>query len=108
MYTALLFDWGGIFTSQADLREFCRQYSTRNGFDFNIFNNKMRELWDAARVNLIDSRLFWTELSVIAGVTPDQLHADLDTFSGFEPDVMDFCPTTIEGTIQIGHCVQSD
>ncbi len=97
MVRAIIFDWGGIFTGSPSLNQFCREYSQKNCLDYARLNAKMIELWDAARVGKIDSNLFWTELSLIAGVSVEQFQEDLHAFSGFRSTVMDFVKQYLKG-----------
>lgn len=102
MIKAILFDWGGVFTSNAQLGDFCKEYAEKKGIDFETFNSKMIELWDAARVGNIDSSLFWSELGNQVSVTPEQFHKDLEAFSGYKPEVLRFVKEALQGEYKLG------
>lgn len=102
MITAIIFDWGGIFTSKKTLQEFCEMYCKKYHLDFAIFNAKRVELWEAAAVGKIDSSLFYSELSELAGISEEQFKQDVEEFSGFYPEVLDFVKERLKGKHKLG------
>jgi putative hydrolase of the HAD superfamily len=102
MVTAIIFDWGGVFTSNASLGQFCTAYAAKHGIAAAPFTEKLLAIWHEARVGAVDSRIFWKELSELAGVPEEEFHRDIDDFLGYNPAMLTFVQERLYGKYKLG------
>ncbi|MBM3303799.1 MAG: HAD family phosphatase [Candidatus Aenigmarchaeota archaeon] len=89
MIKAVIFDHGGVLSVSGSLKEFGNVYAPKFGVKPDVFNTMMLEIWMEARVGRKDSKLFWTELARLLGITPQRLKRDFIRHSGFRRDVFE-------------------
>lgn len=88
MIKAIIFDYGGVLTVNADLRAFGRFYAPKFNKDPELFAELIVTTWQKAKVNKIDSGLFWQSLANYVGVKKEDVRKALMNYSGFKPDVL--------------------
>ncbi len=69
MYKAIIFDFGGVFSTDVDIREFWQNNSGKLGVNPEEADSLSKSLWDEARLGKIDSMLFWERLGKLAGMS---------------------------------------
>ncbi|NQV08635.1 HAD family phosphatase [Candidatus Woesearchaeota archaeon] len=89
MIKAIIFDYGGVLSVNANLRLFGENYALKFGANPEKFNKLMINNWFQARVNKIDSELFWKNLSDFLKIEKEVLRKDFMDFFGFRYDVLE-------------------
>ncbi|HII72162.1 TPA: HAD family phosphatase [Candidatus Woesearchaeota archaeon] len=101
MIKAIIFDYGGVFSKEADLHKFADHYAPKYGIDPKKFGDEMYEYWQKAKVNKINSALFFEHLA-------GQLDVDVDEFTeyfihwfGFDEEIKEFV-ASLQGRYKLG------
>lgn len=89
MIKAIIFDYGGVLSAEASLRSFGAMYAQKFQKNPEDFNTVIIENWIPARVNKIDSRLFWKNLANFLGTDAKLLRKDFMDFFGFREEVFE-------------------
>jgi len=87
MIKAIIFDYGGVLSVEANLNSFGEKYAPKFGKDPEEFKELITDNWLQARINKIDSKLFWKNLSNFLEIDEKSLRKDLMDFFGFREDV---------------------
>jgi putative hydrolase of the HAD superfamily len=87
MIKAIIFDYGGVLSAQAGLRDFGTMYAPKFGKNPEDFNTVIVDTWKLARVNDIDSKSFWVKLADFLDIDAKTLRKDFMEFFGFREEV---------------------
>jgi len=90
MIKAIIFDFGGVLTVKQHLHEFSEIYAPKFGADIKEFDRVLHENWLQARINGINSKVFWKNLSSFLKTDEKELRKDFIEFFGFRPEVLEF------------------
>lgn len=88
MIKAIIFDWGGVFTSPGTFKGFIEKYSNVHKKDKEEFHAVLRRYWDLARVNKIKSSGFWKGLAEYLGITEQQARENCVNSFKFKPEMI--------------------
>lgn len=72
MIKAIIFDFGGVFSTDIDIREFWQNNSEKLGVNLEEANKLSKSIWDEARLGKIDSTLFWERLGGLTKMSADE------------------------------------
>jgi len=89
MIRAIIFDYGGVLTVEANLRSFGEMYAPRWGKDSGEFKKLIIKNWNKAKVKKIESKVFWRNLSQFLEIEEKKLRKDFMDFFVFRPEVLD-------------------
>lgn len=89
MIKAIIFDYGGVLSIETSLRSFGDMYAPKFGANAKDFNDLIIENWLEARINKIDSKLFWKRLANFLNTEEKNLRKDLMDFFGFREEVLE-------------------
>ena len=89
MIKAIIFDYGGVLSVEGKLSSFGEIYAPKLGADPEEFKKLIHNNWDKARINNMDSELFWLNLSKFLKIDQKIFRKDFMEFSGFKPEVLD-------------------
>jgi len=89
MIKAIIFDYGGVLSIETSLRSFGDMYAPKFGANAKDFNDLIIENWLEARINKIDSKLFWKRLANFLNTKEKNLRKDLMDFLGFREEVLE-------------------
>ena len=89
MIKAIIFDWGGVLSLTGSITDFGNIYAPKFGKDPEEYNKLMIENWEIAKVNKMDSKLFWINLAKFLGTDPETFRKDFSEFHGFNKEILD-------------------
>lgn len=90
MIKAIIFDYGGVFSVEADLSAFGKAYAPKFGVSPEEFNKIIYDNWNQARVNSMDSKFFWRNLAQFLSIDEKILRKDFTGFfKGFRYEVLE-------------------
>jgi len=99
---AIVFDYGGVLSTEASLRSFGAIYATKFGKNPEDFNKLIIENWTHARVNNINSKLFWKNLANFIGIGPNLLRKDFMDFFWFREEVFELVKKLKKNRYKLG------
>lgn len=102
MIKAIIFDYGGVLSSETNLCSFGTGYAAKFEKNPEEFNKIITENWRLARVNNISSKLFWKNLADFIGIDPNLLRKDLMDFFGFRQDVFNLAKKLKKNKYKLG------
>jgi len=88
MIKAIIFDYGGVLSVKGSLSSFGEIYAPKFGVDPEEFKKVIIDNWFKARINNMDSKLFWINISKFLKIDYKTLRKDLLEFSGFNHEVL--------------------
>ncbi|MFH1001074.1 MAG: HAD family phosphatase [Bacteroidota bacterium] len=89
MIKAIIFDYGGVLSAEASLRSFGEIYAPKFEKNTEDFNKLIVDIWTQARVNKINSKLFWEKLAIFLETDVKSLRKDFMDFFGFREEVFE-------------------
>jgi len=89
MAKGIIFDYGGVFSIETNLKEFAKMYAQKLGADPDTFWKVLDENWQKAKINEMNSQLFWKNLAEFLNIDKDILRKDLMDYFGFRQEVLD-------------------
>ena len=89
MIKAIVFDWGGVFTSPGTFKGFIEKYSEVHKKNKEEFYVILRRYWDLARINEIKSSEFWKGLAEYLGVTEHEVRRNCINSFKFKPEMIE-------------------
>ena len=84
---AIIFDWGGVLSKETSLRSFAKMYAPKFKANSDEFEKLIVELWLKARVDEINSGVFWEELANFLKIDKKIIRKDLMNYWGLNNDV---------------------
>jgi len=102
MIKAIIFDYGGVLSAEASLSSFGAIYAPKFGKNPEDFNKLIFENWDHARVNNINSKLFWKNLANFIEIDPNSLRKDFMDFFGFREEVFELIKKIKKNRYKLG------
>ena len=84
---AIIFDYTGVLSVESILRSFGDRYAPKFGKDPEEFKKLFIDNWLQARVNKINSSVFWENLANFLEVDKETFRKDFMDFLGFRPEV---------------------
>lgn len=88
MVKAIIFDYGGVLSTNVALLSFGEMYAAKLGVNSGEFKELIIDNWDQARINKINSRLFWSNLSNFLKIDRETLRKDWVDFFKFRPKAL--------------------
>ena len=89
MIKAIIFDYGGVLSVEGSLSSFGEIYAPKLGVDPEEFTRLIIDNWSKARINKMDSKMFWLNLSKFLKIDQKIFRKDFMEFSGFKHEVLD-------------------
>ncbi len=68
MLKAIIFDFGGVFSVEADIKKFLQNNAIKFKIDPEEVNKISSAIWAEARLGKIDSNIFWEKLCELVGM----------------------------------------
>ena len=102
MIEAIIFDYGGVLSEESSLRSFGSMYAPKFGKNAEDFNRLIVDTWIQARVNKINSKLFWDKLSNFLVTDSKSLRKDFMDYFGFRKDVFELVKKLKENGYKLG------
>ena len=68
MLEAIIFDFGGVFSVEADIKKFLQNNALKFKIDPEEVNKVSSAIWAEARLGKIDSNIFWQKLGELVGM----------------------------------------
>ena len=102
MIKAIIFDYGGVLTKKASLRDFCDFYSKKYNLNAEKMKELMIRLWLEARVSNIDSNEFWKQLASYSNKGISKFKKDFMNFGGFRNELYDFVIENLKDKYTLG------
>ncbi len=88
MIKAIVFDWGGVLAMHARFGHFAKMYAPKFGKDPDKFKKIFLENWTKARVNEMDSQLFWYNTAKFLGIDKNIFRKDLKEYFALNKDIL--------------------
>ena len=89
MIKAIIFDYGGVFSIETNLNDFAKMYAQKLNVDPDAFSEILDENWQKAKINEMNSQLFWENLANFLKINKDVLRKDLMYYFGFRQEILD-------------------
>lgn len=70
MLQAIIFDFGGVFSVEADIKKFLQNNAIKFKIDPEEVNKISSAIWAEARLGKIDSNIFWEKLGELVDMDP--------------------------------------
>ncbi|EKD29916.1 MAG: hypothetical protein ACD_78C00214G0002 [uncultured bacterium (gcode 4)] len=90
MIKAIIFDFGGVFSTDDDIREFWQNNAEKLGVDAEEANRISLSIWFEARVGKIDSTIFWEKLGAFTKMSPESFKKYFIEYTGFRDELHQF------------------
>lgn len=88
MIKAIIFDYGGVLSTNVTLLSFGEMYAAKLEVNPEKFKEIIIDNWDQARINRINSRLFWSNLSNFLKIDKKTLRRDWVAFFKLRPKAL--------------------
>lgn len=102
MTKAIIFDYGGVLSAEASLYSFGTFYAPKFGKNPEDFHKLIIENWDQARVNKMNSKLFWKNLANFIGIDPTSFRKDFLDFFEFREEVFELVKKLKKNKYKLG------
>ena len=89
MIKAIIFDWGGVISIRGSFEPLIKKWSEEKDIDPKEMHKTLRYWWEQARVDEIDSKLFWKNLSEFLKIDPYVFRKELIKYFGFRPETIE-------------------
>ena len=83
MIKVIIFDFGGVLSKKGSFKPLCKKYSKKHKVSYKGFHDVLVDIWLKARVNNVDSKLFWKECAEYLNTDPKKLKKDMMKFDGY-------------------------
>ncbi|MFA5994243.1 MAG: HAD family phosphatase [Parcubacteria group bacterium] len=101
MYKAIIFDFGGIFSMDDDIKEFWKNNATKLKIDPQEANETGIPIWLEARIGKIDSNMFWEKLGPLAGMSAVEFKRYFIGYTGFRDELLDYVKNNLRGKYKL-------
>lgn len=99
---AIIFDYGGVFSEKASLRDFCDRLARGKDADAEAMKDLMISLWLKARVDEMDSEELFRQVADLAGTDLTEFKKKFFAFFGFRDELLAFVKNELKGTYKVG------
>lgn len=89
MIKAIIFDYGGVLSNKRSLRSFMEINASKYKTNPWEFNELLIDNWHKARIDKINSKLFWKNLADFLKTDKKTLRKDFMNYLGFRHEVLD-------------------
>ncbi|MDP2104267.1 MAG: HAD family phosphatase [Candidatus Gracilibacteria bacterium] len=101
MIKAIIFDFGGVFSTDDDIREFWQNNAEKLGVDAEEANRISLSIWFEARVGKIDSTIFWEKLGAFTKMSPESFKKYFIEYTGFRDELHQFVKKNLYGKYKL-------
>ncbi len=101
MITTIIFDWGGVFSKKASLREFCEEYAQKHRLNSEAMQELIIKLWLNARLGKNEHN-FFDELATFANTTTKEFKEDFFPYFELNNELLEFVKEELVGNYKLG------
>ena len=87
MIKAIIFDYGGVLTTEGSFSPFVNYYAIKFKKNPEELRILIKDLWNKAKVNKIDSKIFWVDIAKFLDLEPKKVKKDIMNYFKFRNDV---------------------
>ncbi|PLX24694.1 hypothetical protein C0580_04245 [Candidatus Parcubacteria bacterium] len=98
---AIIFDFGGVFSVDDDIKKFWKNNAENFGVDPEAANKITLAIWLEARVGKIDSNLFFSEAAKFVGQDEKKYKKYFIEYTGYRPELYEFIKKELYGKYKL-------
>ncbi|HME87550.1 MAG TPA: HAD family phosphatase [Candidatus Nanoarchaeia archaeon] len=90
MIKAIIFDFGGVISSEPSLSKFCESFAKENELNKDQFKYIFLEHWVHARIGNIKTNQFWEGISAQLSISPTKLRRAFFDYFSVKEEALEF------------------